>query len=147
MQEVIKSSELVVNYIKSLLKTYREKNIILEFFISHNCLFLQTEYKKGANKLITTKTKFNMEFDEIDIFYLKLYELFKQEFINNRNIKVQISKNYDYNNYENPYLSFKVHDLSLNEIDLRMRNLGNLVNTLDEIENDILGLYKKNKTK
>lgn len=142
----MENSNLIINYIDSLLSKENQKHIVLEFYIIENNLFLETDYKTGNNKVLTGKYKLNMEIEDIGLLYVELYNLLKDFYIENNEIKVQVLKEMDFSNFDNPYLSFKIHDVHQNEIDLRLRNFGNEKHALDTIENDLKKVYAEKIT-
>jgi len=142
----MENSNLIINYIDSLLSSENQKNIVLEFYIIENNLFLEINHKKGSNNIITGKYKLNMEIEDIGLLYIELYNLLKDRYIENNEIKVQVLKEMDFSNLDNPYLSFKIHDVHQNEIDLRLRNFGNEKHVLDTIENDLKKVYEEKIT-
>ena len=146
MKKDIVSSELIINYINSLLTSLYQKTVILEFYIVENNLFLSTEYKEGSNNVISSKTKLNVDIDDISLLYIELYNLFKDNYINNDNVRVQVIKEIDFKNIDNPYLSLRIHDIHQNEIDLRFRNLNNEKNVINTIEKDLLNIYENKRT-
>ena len=146
MEDEIKlSCELLLNHIDSLIASSNSKTIILEFFKSEDCLFLTTEYKEGSNKVITHKTKLNIDVDDTSLFYQELFNQFRDRYVDNDNIKVQILKEIDFGR-NTPFLSFRLHDRHLNEVDLRLKNLGNEKEVIDAIENQIMNLYNEKRT-
>ena len=139
-------SELIINYINSILSNIHQKKYVLDFYIVEKNLFLSSSYKEGASNIINNKIKLNIDIDDIGLLYLELYNLFKDKFIENEKIKVQVLKEVDFSNMENPYLSFRIHDIHQNEIDLNLRNLYNEKNALHTIENDLINLYSEKNT-
>ncbi|MBR3661498.1 MAG: hypothetical protein IKN63_06360 [Bacilli bacterium] len=137
--------KLILNYIDSLIASNNSQNIILDFFISENYLFLNTKYKKGSNIVITYKTKLNIDVEEVSLFYQELFDQFKGRYVDDNSIKVQMLKKID---FCKPiyYLSCKLHDKHLNEVDLRFKDLGKEKEVIDNIENQIIDLYTKKKT-
>ena len=133
--------ELILNYIDSLLEKLHSKTVILDFFIMENHLFLETSYKEGSNKIIMKKSILNIDIEDISYLYQELYYLFKERYINSSRIKVQIFKEFDFGSI-NPFLSFKIHDIHLNEIDLRLKDLGHERDSLINLEEDIIKMYK-----
>ena len=82
--------KLILNYIDSLIASNNSQNIILDFFISENYLFLNTKYKKGSNIVITYKTKLNIDVEEVSLFYQELFDQFKGRYVDDNSIKVQM---------------------------------------------------------
>ena len=137
----------LANYINSLIVDNHQKNIVLEFHIIQNVLFLITEYKAGSDNNMNDKSSLYIDLDDLSMFYIKLYEIIKQQYIFNNHLKVKIEEIKDFSNLNNPYLSFKIHDVHLNEIDIRFRNFGHEKEAIDSIEEDLLLLYQEKTSK
>lgn len=144
MEEVRVACELMINYIESLLTSSNSKTIVLDFFRLENCLFLSTEYKEGSNRKITSKTKLNVDLEELSLFYQELFNKIIDSYVESQNIKVQMVKELDFST-NIPFICFRIHDRHLNEIDLRFRNLGHEKECLENIESEIVNLYNEKR--
>ena len=142
----IQVSKLIINYINSLLVSRNQKTIILEFMILENNLFLITEFKEGANNVITSKTKLNIDIENISFLYEQLYELIKNIYVESNSLKILIGKQISFSNPDYPYLNICIHDIHQNEVNLRLRNLIMEKEVLQDIEKDAINLYKEKRS-
>ena len=74
MNKEIIPSELIINYINSILSNIHQKTYVLDFYIVEKNLFLSSSYKEGASNIINNKIKLNIDIDDIGLLYLELYK-------------------------------------------------------------------------
>lgn len=134
----------IIAYIENLSLNNVNKIIDFSFDIIENNVFLFISINNGS---VYKKVNLNIEYDELDELYRKLYNSLKEKYINNPHKSINIFETIDLSNLDNLALNFNIKDNHQNKIIIEYKTFGYLNDILTEIKNDWLLLINERKTK
>ncbi len=118
------------------------RNIYFSFDIIEGHVFLFERINNGS---VSKKIDLRIEPNELNLIYLGLYQLIKDNYLKSPTKFISIQEIVNLENLDNPFLTILIKDLHQNQINVILKNKNNQRNILETIKNDWIAIISEKK--